>query len=195
LQPDAFKTKEVAQNSEFSVATCVNTSCATAICNHWFGAGHEGCKGYYCSEPDKFNCDDSTYYVFWYPRDSETQYLYETFPKVISPLKGAESARFQVWMETAAFPNFKVLYGQIDQDIPKGTNLTFMIENNYDVQHFDSKKFLVLTNTKWFGGNHAILGIALITSGSFALFMGFLFFTKNLFGFSRRNMGDLKLLR
>lgn len=114
---------------------------------------------------------------------------------MISPLKGAESARFQVWMETAAFPNFKVLYGQIDQDIPKGTNLTFMIENNYDVQHFDSKKFLVLTNTKWFGGNHAILGIALITSGSFALFMGFLFFTKNLFGFSRRNMGDLKLLR
>lgn len=194
LQPNTFERTEASASGEFSVATCVDAACSTAICDHWLGAGREGCKGYYCSQPDQFNCDEETYYAFWYPKDEDTQYLYETFPEVISPLEGAESARFKVWMNTAAFPVLKVMYGEIDQDIPKGTNLTFAVENNFAVQFFHSEKFLVLTSTKWFGGKHKILGIALISAGSFALFMGIGFLVKNSLSCSRRKMGDPKLL-
>jgi hypothetical protein len=41
------------------------------------------------------------------------QYLYETFPEVISPLYGVNDERFMVWMRVAGLRQFRKPYGKV----------------------------------------------------------------------------------
>jgi len=67
-----------------------------------------------------FSCAPLCAPLVRYPDDDDYQYLYETFPEVVSPMQGVDSDRFQVWMRVAALPKFRKLYATITDDISKG---------------------------------------------------------------------------
>jgi hypothetical protein len=106
-QPDGFKSVESAQG-----AACHNQECTDAVCKSALGGGYTGCKGYTCAAAtaDYYGCTAGSSYVTWYPDDSSMQYLYETFPEVVSPMMGVDTDRFQVWMRVAALPQVDLIH-------------------------------------------------------------------------------------
>jgi len=162
------------------------------------------CNNCVCEPPDwscinntrhKEKNDDGTEvcYKYFYPNDDTTQYLHETYPNVISPIKGVTEERFIVWMRTAALPKFRKLYGFIDKDISKGEELTFEINANWVVNRFKGSKTLVLSTTSMFGGKNLALGNYFIGVGLACLIFGLLFGLKHYF--KPRKLADRKYLK
>ncbi|CAD8059969.1 unnamed protein product [Paramecium sonneborni] len=75
-----------------------------------------------------------------------------------------EDERFMVWMRTAALPQFRKLWGKIDQDLEAGI-YEVQITNTYNVSSFNGKKFIVFSTTNAFGGKNEFLSIAYICVG------------------------------
>jgi len=98
---------------------------------------------------------------------------------------------FIVWMRTAGLPNFKKLYRIIDEDLTAG-NYTVDIVNNYPVESFDGRKFVVLSTTSWIGGKNPFLGWAYIVVGIICFVLGVIFAIKH--KVSPRKLGDVKYL-
>jgi len=69
------------------------------------------CFGYVCAGGyyDGGLCEAGDLAMFTYRKHDKFQYLYETFPMVISPLVGVRNEHFAVWMRLAAFPRFRKL--------------------------------------------------------------------------------------
>lgn len=67
-----------------------------------------------------------------------------TLPRTDDPphRQGVTNEHFIVWMRTAGLPSFRKLYGRIDQDIPAGTQLSFVINPGFEVVSFAGKKHL-----------------------------------------------------
>ena len=172
-----YKFKQVTGFQSVKVAS-LNESCALAKLP-------AGCKSYYDAQANES-------YKFYYPDDETVQYLYETYPQQISPIKGVTDEHFIVWMRTAGLPTFRKLYGKIDHDFDKGDVLNFEVIANYEVQSFGGSKALVITTMGEFGGKNPYLGVAYIVVGSLCLFFGLLFLVKQLL--NPRALGDKKLL-
>ncbi len=134
----------------------------------------------------------ATLYFYYYPDDTTTQYLYESYPDLISPIDGVTDQHFMVWMRTAALPTFRKLYGVIDGDFKKGDTLAFQVTANYEVDSFSGSKSLLISTLGQFGGKNPYLGIAYIVVGSICLMFAFLFATKQLL--SPRAVADPSLL-
>jgi len=165
-------------------ATCLTTTSSIFVCF----------RGYYCAEPEIFNCAAGAFYAFYYPDEEDQQYLYQTYPEVVSPLEGVRNEHFLVWMQTMATSNFRKIYGRIDEDAAAGSVITFKIRCNFAVNSNKGKKFLVVSTTSWFGGKRNSMGIYMIILGSISGGIGVLFFAKNLHSCSRREIGDLDRL-
>lgn len=116
----------------------------------------------------------NTLYYYYYPDDDTVQYLHETYPDNISPIKGVTDPRFINWMRTAGLPKFRKLYGKIDADAAKGDTWTFNITNNYEVASFGASKSLVITNLSSLGAPNMALGNVYLAAGVWALLLGFL---------------------
>jgi hypothetical protein len=103
LQPDGFKYEECFD-------TVGDSNCST-LCNQegWCGTAKEPYVDAYSKK-----------YAFFYPDDINIQYLYESYPEVVSPIEGVKNEHFIVWMRTAGLPKFRKLYGIIEKDIEKG---------------------------------------------------------------------------
>lgn len=130
--------------------------------------------------------------MFYYPDDATTQYLYESYSKVISPIDGVTDKHFKVWMRPAALSKFRKLYGKIDGDFKKGDQLIFFVNANFEVGSFDGTKSLVITNLGEFGGKNPYLGVAYIVVGTISLLFGSLFALKQFI--SPRPIADASLL-
>jgi LEM3 (ligand-effect modulator 3) family / CDC50 family len=128
-----------------------------------------------CCDGDEWSCSEPTLYKdgkcyrYFYPDDDTTQYLYETYPQVISPIDGVLNEHFIVWMRVAALPTFRKLYGWINQPIAEGTVLTFQITNNWEVGTFEGRKSLVISNTNMFGGKNQWMGLYYYCVGFFCI--------------------------
>lgn len=155
--------------TESEVSDCLGSECSSTVCET-LGLP-DGCKGYHCKEPDYYNCE-AGYWAYYYPEDDSQQYLYETFPEVVSPLEGVENEHFIVWMRTAALPTFRKLYGVIDTDLPKGSTVTFQVDAYFSVSEFSGTKSLVLSTVTWFGGKNNFFGVAFLIVGSICLVVG-----------------------
>mmetsp|Transcript_84885 Transcript_84885/g.169889 ORF Transcript_84885/g.169889 Transcript_84885/m.169889 type:complete len:367 (+) Transcript_84885:50-1150(+) len=161
------------------------------------GEGKEDCKAFECplssDEAAYYGCDAGQTYMYWYPNDADTQYLYESFPEVVSPMLGVNTDRFQVWMRAAALPKFRKLYATITSDIKSGEAIEFEVEANFDVSAFKGTKSLVLSTTTWFGGKNDFLGTCFLAVGSVCLAFGVGFLIKQCS--KSRVLGDLKYLQ
>eukprot|EP01038_Epipyxis_sp_PR26KG_P009453 gene9453-12737_t len=168
-QPSQFKAVEVSDSS---------VSCSSA-------GLPDTCKYY---NDTKTN----TEYLYYYPNDASTQYLYETYPNQISPIDGVEDEHFKVWMRTASLSTFRKLYGRIHHDFKKGDKLVFQISANFEVDSFDGSKSLVISSKGEFGGKNPFLGIAYIVVGFISLLFALLFLSKQLI--NPRAVADASLL-
>lgn len=81
---------------------------------------------------------------------------------------------FIVWMRTAGLPNFRKLWGRIEETIPAG-NYRLTINNNYDVTSFDGKKTFVMSTTNKLGGKNYFLAICYIVVGAMCLIFAIIF--------------------
>lgn len=86
-----------------------------------------------------------------------------------------QDQHFIVWMRTAGLPNFRKLYGVINEGLSAGTyHLT--IQNNYDVESFTGHKYFVISTTNLLGGQNYFLAICYIIVGALCLMFGIIFF-------------------
>ena len=156
--------------------------------NGWNSSECEGaCDETCCNEGD--SCIDGMPYVdkkgncyrYYYPEDDTTQYLYETYPDIISPIEGVKNEHFIVWMRIATQPTFRKLYGWIDQPIAEGTELVFRTNSNFVVTRFRGSKALIMGTTSIFGGRNPYMAPVFIWVGVFCLVAGAFFTTKHVF--------------
>jgi hypothetical protein len=131
-------------------------------------------------------------YLYWYPNDIKTQYLYESYPSIINPIEGVTNEHFINWMRTAALPDFRKLYGRIDNKVLKGDKLVFEIQTNFEVVSFSGSKTLYVTTLADYGGRNYALGNSVIIVGVSSLIVGVMFAFKR---FIRpRPLGDIRTL-
>jgi hypothetical protein len=66
-------------------------------------------------------------------------------------------------MRLSALPDFRKLYGRIDEDLDEGT-YHLKVRNNYDVSDWNGEKYFVLTTTSGFGGKNQVCGALMMTA-------------------------------
>lgn len=159
------------------------------LCPESVGCTPECCEGddWSCNEP-AIDDKDGGCYRYFYPNEDTVQYLYETYPKIVSPLEHVQNEHFVVWMRIAVNSNFRKLYGWIDQPIAAGETLTFQINNNYVVQRFRGSKSLIVGTTSIFGGRNDTFSLVFLGPGYFFIIAG-LFFGFKLF-YKPRKLAD-----
>jgi len=163
-QPSGFIAKPIYLSSRLNDESCELTL--------GFNKGYSNCKTY------KYNKNTDGYgnnilgYHYWYPDDENTQYLYESFPNIISPVEGVTNEHFIVWMRNAGLPNFRKLYGKMyanselnnnnNRDdntetmyFQPGSKIIFDLDLNFEVASFGGTKALVISNLNPFFGSKA----------------------------------------
>jgi hypothetical protein len=103
-----------------------------------------------------------------FPKDKE---LYKNAKKEKQWID-IEDEHFLVWMRPAGLPNFRKLWGRIEQDLKKGDKIIIEVENNYDVEKNIFGKSIVLSTTNEFGGKNTFLGVSFIVVGIISLLLG-----------------------
>ena len=78
-------------------------------------------------------------------------------------------------MRTAGLPNFRKLWGVIEQDLKQG-DYKVMIKNNYDVSSFAGSKYFVLSTTNVLGGTNYFLAVCYIIVGALCIMFAIIFF-------------------
>lgn len=167
----------------FQKAECPIGGCDASCCQSF---------NFSCKEP-AIDKQDSKCYAYDYPNDDTTQYLYETYPKIVSPLEHVTNEHFVVWMRVATRPTFRKLYGYFDQDIPAGTVLEFDVNLNYVVESFGGSKALIISTNSMWSGKSPTLGITLYVTGYACLAFGLFFALKH--WFRPRKIADRKYLQ
>jgi len=150
-----------------------------------------------CCRDNNFSCEEPAInqtgcYAYHYPLQNSTQYLYQTYPKIISPLEHVTNEHFVVWMRVAATRNFRKLYGYFEETIPAGTKLQFNVNMNYVVESFKGTKTLTITTNSMWGTKDPTLGTTIYIIGYFCLACGFFFGLKHFF--KPRKIADPKYL-
>lgn len=158
-----------AQPMGFNYSECPANGCDASCCN----------QNDSCINGLPYVDKDGKCYRYYYPHDSTTQYLYETYPDIISPIEGVTNEHFIVWMRIAAQPDFRKLYGWINQPIRAGDSVTFRINANYVVTRFQGSKSLLLSTTSIFGGRNPYMAPVFIWVGVFCLVAGSFFTLKH----------------
>jgi len=160
-----------AQPNGFNYSECPEDACDESCCN----------EGDSCINGLPYVDSQNNCYRFYYPEDETTQYLYETYPDIISPIEGVLNEHFIVWMRIATQPTFRKFYGWFDKPIAKGTELVFLTHSNYVVTKFKGSKALILGTTSIFGGRNKYMAPVFIGVGVFSLVAGALFTLKHVF--------------
>ena len=99
--------------------------------------------------------------------------------KNVDPAKqwiNMEDEHFIVWMRPAGLPNFRKLWGRIDQqDLEAGSEVSLTIENKFDVSSFNGKKYIILTTVNAFGGKNTFLAVCYIVLGCISIVLAIAF--------------------
>ena len=82
---------------------------------------------------------------------------------------------FIVWMRPAGLPNFRKLWGRIEEEIKENSNVEVTIEDNFNVTSFNGQKYLILSTVNAFGGKNSFLGISYIVLGGISIILAVVF--------------------
>mmetsp|Transcript_18996 Transcript_18996/g.58527 ORF Transcript_18996/g.58527 Transcript_18996/m.58527 type:complete len:415 (+) Transcript_18996:143-1387(+) len=188
-QPNHFDWSTTAYNESFCG---FDEPCPDFVCR---SAGvHTGCRGYVCrgGDFDDGKCEAGQHAVFYYRGFDDYQFLYQTFPRIISPIVGQESERFIVWMRLGGLSHFRKLYGRITDTLHEGDHLTFTIVNNFNVDSFHGKKSIVVSTSSSLGANLSVLWAAYLGFGVATFVFAALLFAKA--SLAPRQLGDTSFL-
>lgn len=114
-------------------------------------------------------------------RANSTIFIDQMFPGT-GLMPNATNEHFIVWMRPAALPTFRKLYGRIEADVKKGTQLSFDIDLRYPVLGFKGKKAIVISTVSFLGGKNPFMGIAYIAVGFICIGLALLFAVKQICG-------------
>lgn len=168
VQPDGF--------ANILIGSCPS-SCATSSVTETCSASD--CSANSISSPCKcYTANDGSNYLYHYPDDDTTAYLYEMYPNQINPIEGITNEHFKVWMTIAGLPTFRKPYGKIDGPFKKGDTAVFYLSSYYDVKKYDGTKSLVLTEKYSLGLPNAGIGITYIVCGTISLAVALIFLFK-----------------
>lgn len=81
--------------------------------------------------------------------------------------------RFIVWMRTAGLPNFRKLYGRVEN--LKAGYYYLKINNQFNVKPYDGKKSFVLSTANILGGKNYFLAFCYIGLGALCMIFAFIF--------------------
>lgn len=81
-------------------------------------------------------------------------------------------------MRTSGLPNFRKLWGKIDEKLEKGKRYYFKVENNYDVDAFKGSKGLVLSTAGPLGGKNYFLNAGFLVVGVVCIIIALIFLFK-----------------
>lgn len=80
-------------------------------------------------------------------------------------------------MRTSGLPNFRKLWGIINEQLKKGA-YQFEVANTYNVAEFKGHKNIILSTSGPFGGKNYFLSISFIVVGSISVLIALAFFIK-----------------
>jgi hypothetical protein len=86
-----------------------------------------------------------------------------------------QDEHFIVWMRPAGLPNFRQLWGRIEVELKKGDIVKVTVIDQFDVDSFKGKKFLILSTVNAFGGKNSFLGISYIVLGGISIILAVVF--------------------
>jgi hypothetical protein len=82
---------------------------------------------------------------------------------------------FIVWMRPSGLPNFRKLWGRIEQNLEKDVEYTMQIESTFNVKKFNGKKYVILSNANILGGKNDGLALSYIIIGAISIVIGIIF--------------------
>ncbi|KAL1921974.1 uncharacterized protein VTP21DRAFT_10616 [Calcarisporiella thermophila] len=106
----------------------------------------------------------------WAPRYPDGKYTNEYPPPNIN-----EDEHFQVWMRTAALPNFRKLYGRNDGESMSAGTYEVEIDMNFDMSSYGGSKAIILSTITFLGGRNPYLGIAYMVVGALCVLIALIF--------------------
>lgn len=77
-------------------------------------------------------------------------------------------------MRTAGLPNFRKLWGRIDENLVPG-DYTLKVWNEYEVSMFQGSKSFVISTTNALGGKNYFLAVCYICVGTLCMLFSFVF--------------------
>ena len=101
--------------------------------------------------------------------------LYDEDPDPSRQWISYKDEHFLVWMRPSGLPDPRKLWGKIDRDLYKNDIISVKISYNYDVNYYEGKKKIILSNTTIFGGKNTFLGICYIIVGGLSLISAIFF--------------------
>ena len=153
------------------------------------------CTSYNLPSGCKCYNDGTTQTAFYYPQDDTTTYLYEQYPNNISPLQGVTDPNFMNWMNIAALPTFRKLYGTLKGPFKKGDKLNVQVNAGGQpmyVNNFGGTISVVISAKGGLGVSNVGLSLTFIVSGIIMIVSALLFFLKQ--EIDPRPLGSPKVL-
>ena len=87
-----------------------------------------------------------------------------------------EDQHFIVWMRTAGLPDFRKLWGKIDNDEGlKAGKYQIKVKNHFDVAPFEGTKSFVLATATAMGGKNFLLGYSFVAVGLLSIAYAIIF--------------------
>jgi len=80
-----------------------------------------------------------------------------------------ENEHLMVWYQMETFPSFIKLWGHIDETLKAGSTYTFYVQNNFNVEQYDAKKYIYLSEVNDFGGKNAFMGYVFLAIAAVVL--------------------------
>jgi len=115
--------------------------------------------------------------IAW-PSDRENKFKNPSPLDQTKQWQDMEDEHFIVWMRTAGLPDFRKLWGRIDnEDLPAG-KYTVEVANTYSVKEFEGEKKFVLSTTGPFGGKNNFLAISYLAVGGVCIAVAIFFFIR-----------------